>query len=143
MKRMTSWLYVMLALFLSITTSRAGDPPPAAVQSNRIQFGAPVFVSPTMQWAVPNSTLNGPPANLSGMMMLPPYSDEYSSRLAILAGVGARGSLYDFDWVSYYSNLMQWAPSSSLPAPMQWAVPSSNLNGPPADLSKGMMMMPH
>jgi hypothetical protein len=27
----------------------------------RIQF-APVFVSPTMQWAVPNSCLNGPPA---------------------------------------------------------------------------------
>ena len=26
----------------------------------RIQF-APVFVSPTMQWAVPNSCLNGPP----------------------------------------------------------------------------------
>jgi len=32
---------------------------------NRIQF-APVFVSPTMQWAVPNSCLNGPPA-------APPY----------------------------------------------------------------------
>jgi hypothetical protein len=29
--------------------------------SQRIQF-APVFVSPTMQWAVPNSCLNGPPA---------------------------------------------------------------------------------
>jgi hypothetical protein len=27
----------------------------------RIQF-APVFVSPTMQWAVPNSCLNGPPS---------------------------------------------------------------------------------
>jgi hypothetical protein len=27
----------------------------------RIQF-APVFVSPTIQWAVPNSCLNGPPA---------------------------------------------------------------------------------
>jgi hypothetical protein len=37
----------------------------------RIQF-APVFVNPTMQWAVPNSNLNGPPANLaSGMMMMP------------------------------------------------------------------------
>ena len=32
---------------------------------NRIQF-APVFVSPTMQWAVPNSCLNGPPS-------APPY----------------------------------------------------------------------
>ena len=31
----------------------------------RIQF-APVFVSPTMQWAVPNSCLNGPPS-------APPY----------------------------------------------------------------------
>jgi hypothetical protein len=29
--------------------------------SQRVQF-APVFVSPTMQWAVPNSCLNGPPA---------------------------------------------------------------------------------
>jgi hypothetical protein len=29
--------------------------------SQRIQF-APVFVSPTMQWAVPNSCLSGPPA---------------------------------------------------------------------------------
>jgi hypothetical protein len=28
-----------------------------------IQF-APVFVSPTMQWAVPNSCLNGPPAGM-------------------------------------------------------------------------------
>ena len=28
--------------------------------SQRVQF-APVFVSPTMQWAVPNSCLNGPP----------------------------------------------------------------------------------
>ena len=28
----------------------------------RIQF-APVFVSPTMQWAVPNSCLNGPPCS--------------------------------------------------------------------------------
>jgi hypothetical protein len=26
-----------------------------------VQF-APVFVSPTMQWAVPNSCLSGPPA---------------------------------------------------------------------------------
>ena len=31
----------------------------------RIQF-APVFVSPTMQWAVPNSCLNGPPAGAPG-----------------------------------------------------------------------------
>lgn len=29
--------------------------------SQRVQF-APVFVSPTMQWAVPNSCLNGPAA---------------------------------------------------------------------------------
>jgi hypothetical protein len=29
--------------------------------SQRVQF-APVFVSPQMQWAVPNSCLNGPPA---------------------------------------------------------------------------------
>jgi hypothetical protein len=29
--------------------------------SQRVQF-APVFVSPTMQWAVPNSCLSGPPA---------------------------------------------------------------------------------
>ena len=29
----------------------------------RIQY-APVFVSPTMQWAVPNSCLNGPPAGV-------------------------------------------------------------------------------
>jgi hypothetical protein len=29
--------------------------------SNRVQF-APVFVNPTMQWAVPNGCLNGPPA---------------------------------------------------------------------------------
>src|SRR4051812_45672048 len=29
--------------------------------AQRIQF-APVFVSPTMQWAVPNGSLNGPPA---------------------------------------------------------------------------------
>jgi len=36
----------------------------------RIQF-APVFVNPTMQWAVPNSNLNGPPANLTAGMM--PY----------------------------------------------------------------------
>jgi hypothetical protein len=31
----------------------------------RIQF-APVFVSPTMQWAVPNSCLNGPPCGPPG-----------------------------------------------------------------------------
>ena len=29
--------------------------------AQRVQF-APVFVSPTMQWAVPNSCLSGPPA---------------------------------------------------------------------------------
>lgn len=63
--------------------------------SNRIQF-APVFVSPTMQWAVPNSCLSGaptgapcppagafpgmfptagmgaPPAGMAGMMPPPP-----------------------------------------------------------------------
>ena len=33
--------------------------------SQRVQF-APVFVSPSMQWAVPNSCLNGPPGG-------PPY----------------------------------------------------------------------
>jgi hypothetical protein len=32
----------------------------------RIQF-APVFVSPSMQWAVPNSCLNGPPCGPPGM----------------------------------------------------------------------------
>jgi len=34
--------------------------------SQRIQF-APVFVSPSMQWAVPNSCLNGPPCGPPGM----------------------------------------------------------------------------
>jgi hypothetical protein len=33
----------------------------------RIQF-APVFVSPTMQWAVPNGCLNGPPGAPCGPM---------------------------------------------------------------------------
>lgn len=33
---------------------------------NRIQF-APVFVSPNMQWAVPNSCLNGPPCGPPGL----------------------------------------------------------------------------
>jgi hypothetical protein len=32
----------------------------------RINY-APVFVSPTLQWAVPNSCLNGPPAGPYGM----------------------------------------------------------------------------
>ncbi len=36
--------------------------------SQRIQF-APVFVSPTMQWAVPNSCLNGAPCGPPGMPM--------------------------------------------------------------------------
>jgi hypothetical protein len=36
----------------------------------RIQF-APVFVSPTMQWAVPNSCLNGPPCGGPGAPMGP------------------------------------------------------------------------
>jgi hypothetical protein len=31
----------------------------------RIQY-APVFVSPTLQWAVPNTCLTGPPATLPG-----------------------------------------------------------------------------
>ena len=31
----------------------------------RINY-APVFVSPTMQWAVPNGCLNGPPAGIPG-----------------------------------------------------------------------------
>jgi hypothetical protein len=39
----------------------------------RIQF-APVFVSPQMQWAVPNGCLQGPPAcPPGGMGMMPPY----------------------------------------------------------------------
>jgi hypothetical protein len=38
---------------------------PCATQ--RVQF-APVFVSPTMQWAVPNSCLNGPPVGGPGPM---------------------------------------------------------------------------
>ena len=39
----------------------------------RVQF-APVFVSPTMNWAVPNSALGGPPANppMPPMGMYPP-----------------------------------------------------------------------
>jgi hypothetical protein len=36
--------------------------------TQRIQF-APVFVSPTMQWAVPNTYLTGPPADLTAGMM--------------------------------------------------------------------------
>jgi hypothetical protein len=36
----------------------------------RIQF-APVFVSPQMQWAVPNGCLQGPPACPPGMGMMP------------------------------------------------------------------------
>src|SRR5262245_62407988 len=32
------------------------------IPSGRINY-APVFVSPTLQWAVPNSCLNGPPAS--------------------------------------------------------------------------------
>ena len=40
------------------------------VSNNRIQFD-PVFISPTMQWAVPNSNLNGPPANLGAAGMTP------------------------------------------------------------------------
>lgn len=39
--------------------------------AQRIQF-APVFVSPTMQWAVPNGCLNGPPAAAPNMMPYPP-----------------------------------------------------------------------
>src|SRR5262245_40047382 len=34
---------------------------------------APVFVSPTLQWAVPNSCLNGPPAGPYGQYPPPPY----------------------------------------------------------------------
>jgi hypothetical protein len=33
--------------------------------SQRVQF-APVFVSPQMQWAVPNNCLSGPPAGMGG-----------------------------------------------------------------------------
>ena len=36
----------------------------------RIQF-APVFVSPTMQWAVPNSCMSGPPASQAGACAAP------------------------------------------------------------------------
>jgi len=36
----------------------------------RVQF-APVFVSPQMQWAVPNGCLQGPPACPPGMGMMP------------------------------------------------------------------------
>ena len=97
--------------------------------NNRIQF-APVFVGPTMQWAVPNSNLNGLPA-----MTLPPSFCQIGPELlAVTVGVGGHGCLYDVDWVTYYNYIM--------PA-MQWAVPNSALNGPPANLSSGMMMMPH
>ncbi len=34
--------------------------------AQRIQF-APIFVSPTMQWAVPNGCLNGPPSGPPGV----------------------------------------------------------------------------
>jgi hypothetical protein len=45
--------------------------------SSRIQF-APVFVSPTMQWAVPNTMLSGPP---QGPGLPPPYEfPEYKPR---------------------------------------------------------------
>jgi hypothetical protein len=40
--------------------SGCGGPGGACGGQARIQF-APVFVSPTMQWAVPNSCLSGPP----------------------------------------------------------------------------------
>jgi hypothetical protein len=40
--------------------------------TQRIQF-APVFVSPQMQWAVPNSCMNGPPCgHPGGGPMMPP-----------------------------------------------------------------------
>jgi hypothetical protein len=40
--------------------------------AQRIQF-APVFVSPTMQWAVPNGCLSGPPAGAPGAPGMMPY----------------------------------------------------------------------
>lgn len=43
---------------------------------NRVQF-APVFVSPTMQWAVPNSCLNGPPSAGPGYAPMGGYGGGY------------------------------------------------------------------
>ena len=43
-----------------INAACAGGPGGPCGGCQRIQF-APVFVSPTMQWAVPNGCLNGPP----------------------------------------------------------------------------------
>ncbi|HMF19594.1 MAG TPA: hypothetical protein VKE98_20475 [Gemmataceae bacterium] len=118
MKRITKCLCGVLGLCLALQTAKADDVP--AVQGNRIQF-APVFVNPTMQWAVPNSTFNGPP-----------WCCQIAAELlAITVGVGGHGYVYDIDWVWYYK---------SVPC---WPVPDSAFNGPPASLSSGMMMMPH
>lgn len=38
----------------------------SAYGAGRINY-APVFVSPTMQWAVPNSSLSGPPVSTYGL----------------------------------------------------------------------------
>jgi hypothetical protein len=51
-------------------------------QNNGVPYGPgrvnyinypPVFVSPTLQWAVPNSCLNGPPSLGSGYQAYPQY----------------------------------------------------------------------
>jgi hypothetical protein len=128
MKRFCSVLSISLGMYLALQ-AKAQDVKLSNDQCHRIQF-APVMVSPTMQWAVPNSKLNGAPANLTGGLTIPLCS-ETPGLLAVMVGVGGHGSLYDFDWVSYYKSANFWA------------VPNSNLNGPPASLSSGMMMMPN
>jgi hypothetical protein len=50
---------------------------PSASRSGRVQF-APIWVSPAMQWAVPNQVLSGPPTGPGSPPIYPfpnyPYS---------------------------------------------------------------------
>jgi hypothetical protein len=48
-----------------INTNCGGGPAGCCGGPCRVNY-APVFVSPTMQWAVPNSCLSGPPAPTAG-----------------------------------------------------------------------------
>ena len=57
---------------------------------------------------------------------------------AIRLGYGTRDSV---DWESYYKR--DESKRQFLQPIMLWSVPNSALNGPPANLSSGMMMMPH
>ena len=115
MKKFSSILCAFLGVCLTLQTAKA-EGFPSGLLATVVGVGAEVCVS-----------------NDEKLQRF--WHDYYD---AIRLGYGTRDSV---DWESYYKR--DESKRQFLQPIMLWSVPNSALNGPPANLSSGMMMMPH